>query len=1206
MGNDAVGFARKEACGLEGNVLRRQFDHNFYYVTCCGRAVVLYKIQIKRYGEYDFVSYIQFILLPYFAIFEISVCSKNITYYFRLQLIKMKKSKNEIFLSASDLSNHIHCKHLTQLNKKVIDGHLEKPFFANRILDLLRERGDEFENSFLQKLEEDGYRVVKIDQNESGAKEKTTHAMRNGADYIYQARLSNKPWQGWADFLKKVEGKSNFGEWSYEVIDTKLSTQTRAGTILQITLYSELLTEIQGAMPEEMHVRTPDGEISYRVTDYLSYFRLTKKRLNDALIEPVETYPEPCSHCDICDWWEHCNKIRRKDDHLSFIAGMGNSQIKEVKTHGIETLDQMTELPLPIPFKPKRGSKHTFTKLREQARVQNESRSINQPVYEILELSEGAGFYNLPEPSKGDIYFDLEGDPLIEPNGLEYLFGWVFQDDYYKIWVSNAEKEKAALEAFIDFVFEKKKEFPALHIYHFASYETTALKRLMGKYATKEQEIDILLRTQVFVDLHRVLKQSIRAGVERYSLKDLESYHGFVREMDLRNLSKIKAHYEYLLESNHAEEITDEMIQAIELYNQEDCFSTQHLHHWLEKEREKLNEYEEVIPRPIFNSNEEPEHVSAHLERIQPIYNALMAGVPLERDERDNVDEAKFLLAHMLDWYRREEKSLWWEYYRLLELDEEELLDEKAALTYLQYTGKREPIKKSFIYEYKFPIQECDIKSGNKLIMKEAKTSMEVIKIDEKQNLIYLKKGPSSSEIHPTTLYKYERISAKKKEEQLISIAEWFVENGFENHHNKFQVTKDLLLNNQPRTKATVSTTENQLQKGIEWASVLDNSYLPIQGPPGSGKSYTGSHIILELIKKGKKIGVTALSHKVIITLLKKVRAVSDEEHFTVKMIYKGDFEEKSNEIWTAAKDVNEISSNLNNYDIVAATSFTWSDDLLNESVDYLFIDEAGQFALIDTIVVSQAAKNLVLLGDHQQLKQPIKGIHLEGTDVSALEHLLQNHKTIPKDKGLFLDKTWRMHPSICEFDADMFYDSKLFSVEKLRHQRIEGNTAFEGSGLFYKPVEHTGNTNQSSEEALVVGDIVKDLTKGDVYWYNDKNERQVIQQKDIKIISPYNSNVYELQKQLPEMEIGTVDKFQGQEAPIVIYSMASSSPEDAPRGMDFLYSPNRFNVAVSRARAAFILVGNPKLFEPECKSPDQIKLANPFCRFTEVATIIN
>ena len=411
--------------------------------------------------------------------------------------------------------------------------------------------------------------------------------------------------------------------------------------------------------------------------------------------------------------------------------------------------------------------------------------------------------------------------------------------------MKNTEEEKAALEAFIDFVFEKKQEHPDLHIYHFASYETTALKRMMGKYATKEQEIDILLRTHVFVDLHRVLKQAIRAGVERYSLKDLESYHGFVREMDLRSLSKIKAQYEFLLESNHFEEITDEMVQAIELYNQEDCFSTQHLHQWLEEEREKLNENEEVISRPVFSTTEEPEYVSAHLARIQPIYDALMEGVSLDKDERNNIDEAKFLLAHMLDWYRREKKSFYWEYFRLLDLDESELLDEKSALSFLKFTGERVPDKKSFIDTYNFPPQECDIKSGNDLKMEGIKTKFKVIEIDERQNLIYLRKGPSIAELHPEVLIKDEDISTSKKENQLIEIAKWFAENGFEDTTEKYAVTKELLLNNLPRIKSAIDNHDDLLEKGIEWASKLDNSYLPIQGPPGSGKSFTGSHMIL-------------------------------------------------------------------------------------------------------------------------------------------------------------------------------------------------------------------------------------------------------------------------------------------------------------------------------------------------------------------------
>lgn len=1118
----------------------------------------------------------------------------------------MRKSNNETIFSASDLSNHIHCKHLTNLNYDVVQGLKEKPISDNRVLDVLRERGIDFESSFLIELEAKGIAIVTVDPEEPNARQKTIEAMQLGADYIYQARLSNNKWQGWADFLIKVATPSALGNWSYEVIDTKLSTQTRAGTILQISLYSEIIEEIQGLLPEYMHVRTPESELSYRVNDYISYLRLIKKRLDNAINTPIATYPEPCSHCDICNWWQQCNSIRREDDHLSFIAGMGTSQIKEVKLHGINTLHDMSELTLPIPFKPTKGSKETFTKLREQARVQNETRTAQKPKYEVLELVENTGFYNLPEPSDGDIYLDFEGDPLVEPSGLEYLFGWVFQKKYYCLWVSNLEEEKAALTEFIEFVFDKRKEFPGLHIYHYAPYETIALKRMMGKYAIKENEIDILLRTKSFVDLHRVLRQSIRAGVERYSLKDLEIYHGFVREMDLRTLSKFKVDYEFLLESKKFELITEEMKAAIQLYNQDDCYSTLNLHLWLEKERESLISKGNLISRPILNEVETPEHITAHLERIMPIYAALMQDIPLDVNERNKDQQVRFILANMLDWYRREQKSFWWEYYRVLELDPDELLDEKSTLTYLQFTGESIPEKRSFIDTYTFPSQECELRPGNQIKNENGGSAGEIIEIDELNNIIRLKKGPSIRDIHPNTIIKFEQFSTKDKEETLIQFAEWIVENSFENSLNEYKVTRDLLLNNLPNLLQPLNQNKDLLDKSIDWASKLDHSYLPIQGPPGSGKSYTGSHMVLELIKQGKKIGITALSHKVIINLLEKVKKLADSEGFNLQIIYKGSVSDDGDYTWDMAKNIDAIVSNVSKYHIIAGTSFMWCNEKLKDSIDYLIIDEAGQFALIDTLVVSQVAKNIVLLGDHQQLKQPVKGVHPEGTDVSALEHLLEGKKTIPEEKGVFLEKTWRMHPAICSFDSEMFYESRLQSVDGLQNQRIEGNTDFQGSGLFFKAVIHEGNTNFSIEEIEEIEKITKELTKGDVYWFDEENNKKVLQNADVKIITPYNSSVFELQKRIPDIEIGTVDKFQGQEAAVVIYSLASSSPEDAPRGMEFLYSPNRFNVAVSRAKAIFIMVGSPKIFEPECKSPEQIKLANPFCRFMELATTIS
>lgn len=1114
----------------------------------------------------------------------------------------MRKSHNSIIFSASDLSNHIHCKHLTNLNLEAINGKLDKPFTSNRSLELLRERGVNFEDNFLEDLIAQGFSVYKVNSDDPDASLKTKEAMKSGYDYIYQARLSTDQWQGWADFLKKVEQPSTLGNWSYEVIDTKLSTNTRAGSILQITLYSELLKGMQGVIPEYMYIRNPEEEISFRVNDYHAYLRLIKRRLLKAVETPKATYPEPCSHCDVCNWWEHCNTIRRKDDHLSFIAGMGTSQIKEMKKHEVLTLESMSEVSLPISFIPTKGSKETFRKLREQARVQNISRTTQKPYYEILDLTPNSGFYNLPEPTEGDVYLDFEGDPLIEPNGLEYLFGWVFQKKYYSIWVSNQEEEKNAFSSFVEFVMEKMEEFPTLHIYHFAPYENIALKRMMSKYAIKEQEIDNFLRGGVLVDLHRILKQSIRAGVEKYSIKDLEAYHQYTREMDLRTVSKIKADLEFLLEANQLEDITDEMRAAVQLYNQDDCFSTLKLHEWLENERQKLIDHGNAIPRPE-NSQSEPESVKEHLERITPILEFLLNDLPVDAQDRTKEEQGRYLLAHLLEWYRREEKSFWWEYFRILNLEPDEQLDEKEAISMLNYTGQREDIKRSVLDRYTFPAQEMDLKAGATVKDQDGNSLGEIYEIDEKNRIITLKKGPKTKDNHPISIIKYERISNKDKTENIIQFAEWIMENGFESPLNDYRVTRDILLNNNPRLQDSLPTYSDLVEKSIGWTELLDHSFLPIQGPPGAGKSYTASHIIFELIKKGKKVGITALSHKVIINLLKKVKEVADQHGYPLAALYKDSGKDSENEFWDIAKTALDISGNIGNYSLFAGTSFMWCKEDLKNTLDYLFIDEAGQFALIETLVVSHVAKNIVFLGDHQQLSQPIKGVHPEGTDISALEHLLEGEKTIPEHKGIFLETTWRMHPDICSFDSEMFYESRLMSKDNLSHQKLIGNTEFSGAGLYYKSIEHEGNTNSSIEEVTIIKEIVNDLTKGDVYWVDKDQNQTLLEKKHIKIITPYNSNVYELQKEIPDVEIGTVDKFQGQESPVILYSMASSSSEDAPRGMDFLYSPNRFNVAVSRAQIAFILVGNPRLFEPDCKSPVQMKLANPFCRYLELAT---
>jgi superfamily I DNA and/or RNA helicase len=386
----------------------------------------------------------------------------------------------------------------------------------------------------------------------------------------------------------------------------------------------------------------------------------------------------------------------------------------------------------------------------------------------------------------------------------------------------------------------------------------------------------------------------------------------------------------------------------------------------------------------------------------------------------------------------------------------------------------------------------------------------------------------------------------------------------------------------------------------------LDNGVLPIQGPPGTGKSYTAARMILTLMKAGKKIGVTALSHKVITGVLDKITEEAAKENFVVRIVQKvSEDPDTSNPNWMKIKENDEVIDYLKKgYPIAAGTSFMWARENFFEAVDFLFVDEAGQLSLIDTIALSHAGKNLVLLGDPQQLKQPLKGSHPEGTEVSALEHILQGAKTIDGKAGIFLDKTWRMHPAINCYISELFYDGKLHPMDSNKLQTLDGNTKFKKPGLYFEPVDHSGNQNNSPEEVQRVKQIVDELLESGLKWINTKGEEQLLTKKHIKIISPYNAEVNALKRQVQGIEIGTVDKFQGQEAAVIILSTATSTPEDAPRGMEFLYSLNRLNVAVSRARAVFILVANPSLFEPECRSPHQMQLANAVCRLREMTVV--
>jgi uncharacterized protein len=363
--------------------------------------------------------------------------------------------------------------------------------------------------------------------------------------------------------------------------------------------------------------------------------------------------------------------------------------------------------------------------------------------------------------------------------------------------------------------------------------------------------------------------------------------------------------------------------------------------------------------------------------------------------------------------------------------------------------------------------------------------------------------------------------------------------------------------------------------------------------------------MIVDLVRAGKKVGVTAVSHKVIRNLLNEVVRAAGEENCRVRCMHR--VSEKSrnavaeiDEETDAGKAIAKILTG--EYDVVGGTAWVWTKEDLAEAVDVLVVDEAGQMSLANVLACAQSARNLVLLGDPQQLEQPQKASHPEGSELSALEYLLEGHETIPEERGLFLGETWRLHPSICRFTSEQFYENKLSAHSSLSAQALSGSTPFAGSGLFFVPVPHDGNQNSSPEEAELLADLVNSIIAQGVTWTNRHGETRPVSLDDLLIVAPYNAQVSEIAGRLPGARVGTVDRFQGQEAPVVIYSMTTSSPEEAPHGMEFLFNRHRLNVATSRARCVCILVGNPRLFEPECRTPEQMRMANAFCRYLELA----
>ncbi|HXN07609.1 MAG TPA: TM0106 family RecB-like putative nuclease, partial [Nitrospiria bacterium] len=957
----------------------------------------------------------------------------------------MQELKGSIYYSASDLVNFLECEHRTALDVQALKSS-PPPEDENELAKMIRVRGRDVEQNFIRLAQRQGLRVVDL-SNASGEIEEQTalalKAMEAGADLIYQATLSSGKMTGRADFLQKVKSTSRFGSYGYEVLDAKPAREPRAAFMIQLLFYSDLLSTLQGSEPHRIQFLLGDGSTrTYLTADYSRYFRFVRERFLDrAADRGAKSAPEPCDLCPECRFRKVCNLEWEKEDRLYQVAGILKSQVRKLEAAGIGTMAALASLDRgrTIP----RLAPETLERLKGQACLQAAKRDTGKDRYELLPPDpEGRrGFFRLPPPDKGDIFFDIEGDPL-EPGGLEYLLGAYFFEEevprFFPIWAHNREEEKRAFETFIDFVQARLARFPGLHIYHYAPYEETALKKLMSLHGTREAEVDNLLRNRKLIDLYRVVREGLRVSEDSYSIKNLEIFFGKKREGAVQTAGESLAGYERWRMSRDPV-----LLDQIADYNKKDCLSLEQLRGWL------LSLRPESIPWFSAESGEEEEEGEARESgeaefRLSRFREALLAGLPGNRSLWKPAHISKEMVACLLDFHRREEKPFWWSLFAKREMTREERIDDPECLGGLLSDPDAPPYreKRSLVYTYRYPEQEFKLSEGDSCLQAETlEPAGSLLEIDEEKRIVRLKCGPGREPLPPElSLVSAKRISYEPLREAIYRVAESLIAGD-----GKYRAMTDFLERALPRFKGrppgepVISPGAPLLEAAIEAAANLKESFLFIQGPPGAGKTFTGSHLVTGLLQRGFKVGISSNSHHAINNFLQAIEKRAWEVGFSFKGVKKSNRDDP--DTWISGEcigdsfDSREILSLKP--DLVAGTAWLFSRPEFDGTLDYLFIDEAGQVSLANLLAAGTSARNLILLGDQMQLGQPVMGIHPLQSGESSLEYLLQGDATISPERGIFLDTTWRMRKEICRFISEAIYDGRLRPEAGTANQRI-------------------------------------------------------------------------------------------------------------------------------------------------------------------------
>jgi predicted RecB family nuclease len=1069
----------------------------------------------------------------------------------------MKLRDGRVIFSPSDLTGYLACPHLTQLERRMALGQLAKPAASNPEAELLKRKGEEHERAYLERLRTEGKTVAEIslepDQDWERAARETCQAIEGQTDVVYQGILvAEDGWRGIADFLERLP------DGTYEPVDTKLARHAKPAFILQLLFYSEELGRIQGREPALMHVELGSGErASYRPDEFAAYYRRLRRRFVAFASEDRATEPYPVPFCDRCDFLPLCSHEWEDTDHLSQVAGLRRTQFEKLRAAGVTTLAALARW---------EGDDGSFAKLREQAALQLQARETGEDSWLLLPPFPETGFSLLPDPSPGDLFFDMEGNPFWDPQGgLEYLFGVLWQEDggtrFRPCWARDREGERRAFEDFVDLVHERLRADPGLHVYHYAAYEVVALRRLMGQYGTREREVDDLLRRDVFVDLYAVVRNGLRVSQPRYSIKNLEVFLPMERRAEIKEGGASIVMFEEWMRTGD-----ESILEAIAAYNEEDCLATLLLRDWLlERKAEAIAQFG-PLPGPQATESRElkPEEVA----RAELRHSLLETG-----------DPAAALAGELLEYHDRERKPVWWAFFDRLEMTPAELVEDAESIGLLELAGGPERAAKSQLWTFTFPPQEHKLGQGQDVVDPATRRRAGVVvELDREARRLVLRRGPSLEEVPlPRALIPGRPYDTPCQEDALARLGRSLLAGD-----RRYPALESILR----RTPHPRPIQTNDLLELERLLLGLDGGHLFVQGPPGSGKTWTGGRLAARLLAGGQRIGLASTSHRAIHKLLDEVVAGAGELGLELSGCKKA-----SGGIPESFYEEDERIENLTNVEdclgwpLAAGTAWLFADPRFDGTLDYLFIDEGGQVSLADALAMGTCARNVVLLGDPNQLGQVLQGSHPEGAAASVLEHLLGEATTIAEDRGVFLERTFRLHPDVCGYISEAFYQGRL-AWDLCTEER----TTPLGTGLRYIPVEHEGRRQESPEEVEAIrAEIERMLAAG-------------MRAENFKVVAPYNAQVNLLRAALPTgVPVGTVDKFQGQEAEVVFYSMASSSGEDIPRSLAFLFSRNRLNVAISRSRCLAFLVASPRLLEVDAKTVEHMRLANALCRFVEI-----